>query len=161
MQYIVKRDGRVVLFDEAKITTAIWKAMRAVGDADEHTAAALCEQITLSPIANMALQTNPDTVLWCTHEDGDSSAFVYDRENNVIAWAWIPLASSGGGITPKVKSMCVIPETGSGDDIYVAVNRTILGYQVYDGTDAVYDGDEAVYDKLHVIYVEKIAKRFE
>jgi anaerobic ribonucleoside-triphosphate reductase len=46
MQCIVKRDGRVVSFDEAKITTAIWKAMRAVGEPDEHTAAALCEQIT-------------------------------------------------------------------------------------------------------------------
>jgi len=46
MQCIVKRDGRVVPFDEAKITTAIWKAMRSVGDPDERTAAALCELIT-------------------------------------------------------------------------------------------------------------------
>ncbi len=46
MQYIVKRDGRVAPFDEAKITTAIWKAMLAVGDPDEQAAAALCEQVT-------------------------------------------------------------------------------------------------------------------
>ncbi len=46
MQCIVKRDGRVVPFDEAKITTAIWKAMRSVGDPDERVAAALCELIT-------------------------------------------------------------------------------------------------------------------
>jgi ribonucleoside-triphosphate reductase len=45
MQSIVKRDGRVVPFDRAKITTAIWKAMRAVGDADERLAAAFAEQI--------------------------------------------------------------------------------------------------------------------
>ena len=45
MQSIVKRDGRVVPFDEAKITTAIWKAMRSVGDPDEHAAAALCEKV--------------------------------------------------------------------------------------------------------------------
>jgi hypothetical protein len=122
---------------------------------------ALCEQITLSPIVNMALQTNPDTILWCVHEDGTSSAFVYDRENNIMAWAEMPLAQSGGGIDPKVKSFCVIPDLGSGDDIYTAVHRTILGKQVYDGAEEVLDGTEEVYDKLHVIYVEKFAKRFE
>ena len=45
MQSIVKRDGRVVPFDSVKITTAIWKAMRAVGDADERLAAAFAEQV--------------------------------------------------------------------------------------------------------------------
>ena len=45
MQYIVKRDGRVVCFDEAKITTAIWKAMRSVRDPDEEAAKALCRQV--------------------------------------------------------------------------------------------------------------------
>ncbi len=46
MERIVKRDGRVVPFDEAKITTAIWKAMRAVGDPDEHAAKRLSERVT-------------------------------------------------------------------------------------------------------------------
>lgn len=120
----------------------------------------LCEQITHSPIVHMTLQTNPDTVLWCTHTDGSSSAFVYDRENDVLAWANMPLAPSGGE-DPRVKSMCVIPDLGSGDDIYVAVNRTITGRTVVDGSDTVYDGDEIVTDKSYPIYVEKFAKRFE
>ncbi len=46
MERIVKRDGRVVAFDEAKVTTAIWKAMRAVGDPDEHEAKRLSERVT-------------------------------------------------------------------------------------------------------------------
>jgi ribonucleoside-triphosphate reductase len=45
MQRIVKRDGRVVPFDETKITTAIWKAMRAVGEPDEVAAKRLSEQV--------------------------------------------------------------------------------------------------------------------
>ena len=45
MQHIVKRDGRVVPFDEAKITTAIWKAMRVVRDPDESAAQALAHDI--------------------------------------------------------------------------------------------------------------------
>jgi ribonucleoside-triphosphate reductase len=46
MERIVKRDGRVVPFDEAKITTAIWKAMRAVGEQDEVAAKRLSELVT-------------------------------------------------------------------------------------------------------------------
>ncbi len=45
MQSIVKRDGRVVAFDEAKITTAVWKAMRAVGEPDEDAAHAVSRQV--------------------------------------------------------------------------------------------------------------------
>jgi len=43
---IVKRDGRVLPFEEAKITTAIWKAMRAVGEGDETEAAQLSSLVT-------------------------------------------------------------------------------------------------------------------
>lgn len=121
---------------------------------------ALCEQITYSPIVHMALQTNPDTILWCAHTNGDYSAFVYDRENNVLAWATMPLAPSSG-VTPDVKSVCVIPDLGNGDDIYVAVNRTITGRTVVDGSSAVLDGTTVVTDKSYPIYVEKMAKRFE
>lgn len=45
MQHIVKRDGRVVPFDEARITTAIWKAMREVGEGDEIAAKQLCDRV--------------------------------------------------------------------------------------------------------------------
>ena len=45
MNHIIKRDGRIVLFDEVKITTAVWKAMRAVGTPDEVAAKRLSELI--------------------------------------------------------------------------------------------------------------------
>jgi len=45
MQYIVKRDGRVVSFDQAKITTAIWKSMRSVGSPDEQTSRMLADRV--------------------------------------------------------------------------------------------------------------------
>ncbi len=45
MNHIIKRDGRIVPFDEVKITTAIWKAMRAVGTPDEVAAKRLSELI--------------------------------------------------------------------------------------------------------------------
>lgn len=129
--------------------------------AQDNDLTALCEQITASPIVNMSLQTNPDTILWCVHSDGRLSALIYDRENSVMAWAKMPLALSGGGVTPKIKSTCVLPSSGQGDDIFVAVNRTITGKTVVDGSDTVYDGDEIVTDKMYVIYIERFAQRFE
>jgi len=48
MEYIVKRDGRRVAFDETKITAAIWKAMREVGDPDEAVAQALASRVKVT-----------------------------------------------------------------------------------------------------------------
>jgi ribonucleoside-triphosphate reductase len=45
MNHIIKRDGRIVPFDEVKITTAVWKAMRAVGTPDEVVAKRLSDLI--------------------------------------------------------------------------------------------------------------------
>jgi anaerobic ribonucleoside-triphosphate reductase len=45
VEYIVKRDGRRVLFDEKKIANAIWKAMREVGESDEAAAKSLAGRI--------------------------------------------------------------------------------------------------------------------
>ncbi|MEW5826621.1 MAG: ribonucleoside triphosphate reductase [Candidatus Bipolaricaulota bacterium] len=45
MDYIVKRDGRTVPFDAAKITTAIWKAMKEVGEGDEFLAQGLAVRV--------------------------------------------------------------------------------------------------------------------
>ncbi len=45
MNHIIKRDGRIVPFDEVKITTAVWKAMRAVGTPDEVAAKRLSDLV--------------------------------------------------------------------------------------------------------------------
>ncbi len=45
MEYIVKRDGRCVRFDRTKIETAIWKAMREIGEADHTLARRLAESV--------------------------------------------------------------------------------------------------------------------
>ena len=45
MDYIVKRDGRVVPFNPTKITTAIWKAMKEVGEGDEYLAQGVADRV--------------------------------------------------------------------------------------------------------------------
>jgi anaerobic ribonucleoside-triphosphate reductase len=46
MDRIVKRDGRVVSFNQTKITTAVWKAMREVGEGDEYLAQSVADRVT-------------------------------------------------------------------------------------------------------------------
>jgi len=48
MDYIVKRNGRSVPFNEVKVTTAIWKAMQEVGEGDERLAKRLSERVVLT-----------------------------------------------------------------------------------------------------------------
>jgi len=48
MDYIVKRNGRSVPFNEGKVTTAIWKAMQEVGEGDERLAKRLSERVVLT-----------------------------------------------------------------------------------------------------------------
>jgi len=48
MEYIVKRDGRVVPFNPTKITTAIWKAMKEVGEGDEYLAQGVADRVLRS-----------------------------------------------------------------------------------------------------------------
>ncbi|MBP9044592.1 MAG: ribonucleoside triphosphate reductase, partial [Spirochaetes bacterium] len=45
IQYIRKRDGRIVPFDSEKITDAIFKAAKAVGGTSRETAAVVCKSV--------------------------------------------------------------------------------------------------------------------
>ena len=88
---------------------------------------ALAEHITYSGITSIAYQKNPDSILWVTLDDGSLRIMPYDREQNVIAWAKIPV----GGTSVEVQSVCVTP-AASEDTITISVKRTI------NGADAIY-----------------------
>jgi ribonucleoside-triphosphate reductase len=45
MEKVIKRDGRIVDFNQVKITTAIWKAMRALETPDERAAKVLSDKV--------------------------------------------------------------------------------------------------------------------
>ena len=46
IQKIQKRDGRVVDFDQSKITEAIWKSVQAIGGEDKKMAQQIANQVT-------------------------------------------------------------------------------------------------------------------
>lgn len=86
---------------------------------------ALAEHITESGITSIAIQSNPDSILWCTLDDGSLISLTYDREQNVVAWSKHPI----GGTDVVVQSVCVIPGT-SEDQVSLSVRRTINGSSV-------------------------------
>jgi hypothetical protein len=48
---------------------------------------AMAEHVTAGGIVSMALQRNPDVILWAFREDGTLLSMTYEREQNVVAWA--------------------------------------------------------------------------
>jgi hypothetical protein len=114
----------------------------------------LSEHITEGQIKWMAYQRNPDSILWVGLITGEVKIFVYDREQNVTAWANVPLGGNG-----LAQSGCVIP--GETEDVvYLIVNRTLPAEEVYYGDEPVYFGDEpVVYGGGEKVYIEKFSPR--
>lgn len=110
--------NEVVLFTDfvgRKIREMTWGAEQEKYVSPDMTS--LAEHITESGVVCVAHQRNPDSILWCVLADGSLISMVYDREQNVIAWADHP-------IDGLVQSVCVVPGT-SEDAIYISVKRTI------------------------------------
>ena len=86
---------------------------------------ALAEDITDGGITSMAVQTNPDNIVWFTIANAPNLiSMTYNREQNAIAWAEHQLG--GNGIA---ESISITPST-SEDVITLSVKRTINGNTV-------------------------------
>lgn len=94
----------------------------------------LSEHITSSGVIDMAVQKNPDSIVWCVLDDGSLISMTYERDQNVIAWAKHPI----GGTSVEVQSVAVIPASTE-DEVWITVSRTI--------------------NSASAIYVEKMASR--
>jgi hypothetical protein len=83
---------------------------------------ALSEDITSGGITSLAVQRNPNPIIWFTIANSPYLiSMTYEREQDVVAFANHPLG--GGGIA---ESVCVTPST-SEDIITLTVKRTING----------------------------------
>jgi hypothetical protein len=86
---------------------------------------ALAEDITSGGITSLAVQKNPDAIIWFTISNSPYLiSMTYEREQNVVAFAEHPLG--GDGIA---ESICITPSTNE-DVITLTVKRTINGSTV-------------------------------
>lgn len=99
-------------------------------ETDAYTApdlAILSEHITESGVVDMAYQQEPDSVVWMVRSDGVLLGMTYERAQDVVGWH----RHIVGGTDAKVESVSVIPNTtGSRDDLWAVVQRTINGQSV-------------------------------
>ena len=86
---------------------------------------ALAEDITSGGITSVAVQRNPDSIIWFTIANSPYLiSMTYEREQDVVAFAEHPIG--GDGI---VESICVTPSTNE-DVVTMTVRRTINGATV-------------------------------
>lgn len=92
-------------------------------DADQKYVApdltSLAEHITVSGIVSFAHQRNPDSLLWCVLDNGQLITLSYEREQNVVAWANMP-------VDGLVQSVMVIPAPLE-DEVWISIVRAIDG----------------------------------
>lgn len=84
----------------------------------------LADHIPRGGLTDMVWQQEPELIVWFVHSDGRLVGLTYDRANAAIGWHDHDLG--GGGV---VESITAIP-SGSEDQVYVAVKRSINGVTV-------------------------------
>lgn len=86
----------------------------------------LSEHITDSGIIQIAVQKNPETIVWCITGNGDLIGVVYERGQNVAGWFRYDTGVSGD-TRDYFESVSVVSGQGEEDEIWVAVRRTVDG----------------------------------
>jgi hypothetical protein len=80
--------------------------------------------ITRGGVAEMTMQAEPETLIWCRREDGRLISLTYSEAEEVRGWSAMAL----GGQDAKVESVAVIPSPdGTADDLWLQTARSIGG----------------------------------
>jgi hypothetical protein len=91
----------------------------------------ISENITYPGITSIVFQREPYNVIWMTRSDGALIGFTYCPDQNVRAWHQHQIGGSYNGGPAQVMSIQVISNpTGTADDLWMVVKRTINGKTV-------------------------------
>ena len=72
-----------------------------------------------SPIRNWDYQQVPDSIIWCTRDDGRLLALTYQREHKVVGWHW----HETNGLFIDVATLPSVEDRE--DELWVAVERSV------------------------------------
>ena len=79
------------------------------------------EHLLASPIKEMALQKNPDSIIYLMREDGNVVMLTLEQDQSVQAWSLLEEMGA------KVESIQTIPSySGNFDEVYMVMNRSVL-----------------------------------
>lgn len=89
----------------------------------------LAEHFGDAQFLQMAVQRNPETVLWIITNQGDLIGMTYERGQNVAGWFRYNTGGNfgTGPTTGFYESVCLVEGTGEEDEIWVSVKRVING----------------------------------
>ena len=99
----------------------------------------LAEHVTEGGIDDLAIQQEPDNVIWAVRGDGVLCGLTYRREEQVVAWHRHKLGGTFTGVHGSyatatydyaiVESVASIPTDLDEDDVYFVVKRTVNSVQ--------------------------------
>ena len=78
----------------------------------------IAEHITNGGIIQMAVQRQPETIIWMVRSDGYLIGLTYNKETETYAW------HKHNMLQADVKSIAVVPNASNEDDIYVEYEQT-------------------------------------
>lgn len=80
--------------------------------------------VTRGGLADLVMQSEPETLIWCRREDGKLISLTYSEAEDVRGWSVMAL----GGADARVESIAVIPSPdGTADDLWLQTARTVAG----------------------------------
>lgn len=84
----------------------------------------LADHILDSPIIDWAYQQEPNSTIWVVTQAGNLYSLTYHKDHDIVAWARHEL----GGTDVVAKSVaCILSSTGTEDELWLSVERTING----------------------------------
>jgi len=92
----------------------------------------LAEHITAGGISEMAVQSEPQPILWTVRADGYAAALTYERDVDSFKVGWhkhlVGGVSDAAGTIAKIESVATIPSTtGVRNELWMVVKRYING----------------------------------
>lgn len=90
-----------------------------IGDYHSKELTRLNPEACANGVADIAVQMQPDTRIWCVLNDGTCAVLTYDLDDEVVAWT--PVTTDG-----YFERVAVLPGNDE-DEVYFIVRRVILG----------------------------------
>lgn len=78
------------------------------------------ETAALSGIVDIDVQQEPLPIIWCVRADGQLLGLLYERSQKIFGW--FRVVTDG-----EVESVAVLPDSGSEDEVWISVKRTVNG----------------------------------